>query len=150
MGKKRIKKRPMKRLKPKSDRTSKGTFEVGNQVSRGAGRPVGAKNKTTYKTKEILADILENNIENVQDDIDSLEPKDRLNFLMNLASYVVPKLKSVEVQADVSHHNMLGLSGEEIIELEAEITTINERDDSGIDNGWKKGFEGKDIKELDE
>ena len=87
MGK-RIKKRPMKRLKPKSDRTSKGTFEEGNQVSRGAGRPEGAKNKTTYKTKEILTSILENNIENVQEDIDSLEPKDRLNFLTNLASFV--------------------------------------------------------------
>tara|TARA_B110000046_G_scaffold162012_1_gene176050 strand:- start:960 stop:1415 length:456 start_codon:yes stop_codon:yes gene_type:complete len=151
MKKRRTKKRPMKRLKVKakndSGRVENGQFAEGN---RKGGRPVGAKNRTTYKTKEILANILENNIENIQEDIDSLESKDRLTFILNLASFVVPKLKSVEVQADVSHHNMLGLSGEEIIELEAEITTINERDDSDIDNGWKKGFEGSDIKELEE
>ena len=125
---KRIKKRPMRRLKPKKEKKDMTQFKEGN---RAGGRPKGAKNRTTYKTKEILADILENNIENVQKDLDSLEPKDRLNFLMNLASYVVPKLKSVEVAGDISHHNMLGLNSEEIIELEAEITTITNDKENG-------------------
>ena len=100
----------------------KGTFQKGNKSG---GRTKGAVNKLNRKTKEVLSQLLEDNIKDVQADIDSLEPKDRLNFLMHLASFVVPKLKSVEVAGEITHQSVLGLNNEEIIELEAEITTIN-------------------------
>tara|TARA_R110000765_G_scaffold164906_1_gene269967 strand:+ start:3522 stop:3905 length:384 start_codon:yes stop_codon:yes gene_type:complete len=109
----------------KDIRTKRGGFAKGNSMG---GRTKGAANKLNRKTKEVLAQLLEDNIEDVQADIDSLEPKDRLNFLMHLASFVVPKLKSVEVSGDITNQSVLGLNSEEIIELEAEITTITNED----------------------
>ena len=109
-------------VKPKR----KGGFVKGNKIG---GRTKGATNKLNRKTKEVLAQLLDDNIKDVQEDIDSLEPKDRLNFLMHLASFVVPKLKSVEVAGEITHQSVLGLNTEEIIELEAEISTINRNEE---------------------
>ena len=124
-----------------------GLFAEKNNL--GKGRPKGSSNKVNVSTKKILADILEHNVKDIQEDIDALDSKDRLTFILNLASFVVPKLKSVEVQGEVSHHNMLGLNTEEIIELEAEITNINEGDEViEINNGWKKKLEIESNSEL--
>jgi len=90
------------------------------------GRKKGTKNKVKAHVKESIAEILDNNFHKVQEDIDALEPKDRLAFLLNLASYVIPKMRSVEVDVDVVH-NALGMSEEDFIELESEIAEISYR-----------------------
>ena len=61
------------------------------------GRAVGCKNKTTTQLRETFKNLLENNIEQVQADLDSLEPKDRIMFLLKLTSFVIPSLRSIEV-----------------------------------------------------
>lgn len=62
------------------------------------GRTPGTQNKTTKEIRELFKNLLEYNLEQVQNDLDSLEPKDRLMFLMKLTSFVIPTLRAVEVK----------------------------------------------------
>ena len=103
----------------------KGHFKKGNKLG---GRPKGAKNKTKNEVKEVLQDILEKNIDTVQTDLDSLEPKDRLKIMLELMSYIVPKMRSVEVDVDVQHRQ-LGLSEQEFLSLENHIIELNDNGD---------------------
>jgi hypothetical protein len=61
------------------------------------GRTPGTQNKTTKEIRETFKNLLENNLEQVQSDLDSLEPKDRVLFLLKLTSFVIPTLRSIEV-----------------------------------------------------
>jgi len=108
-------------------------FQKGNKLSKG--RQKGVSNKVNLKVKQAIQELLEGHWHYIEEDIKELEPKDRLNFLLNLASYVIPKLRSVEVGVDVNvEHNALGLSTEDFIELEAEITDMNDRGDGQENN----------------
>jgi hypothetical protein len=61
------------------------------------GRTPGTQNKTTKEIRETFKNLLENNLEQVQNDLDSLEPKDRVLFLLKLSNFVIPTLRSIEV-----------------------------------------------------
>ena len=98
-------------------------FQKGNSAG---GRKKGSVNKNKKIVKDNLSMILENNMERLQEDLDALEPKDRVKLILEIASYVVPKMKSVEVDVDVQHTNALGLSAEEFLEIEAETLKWNE------------------------
>ena len=65
------------------------------------GRTHGAVGKSNAKTKEAFALLLDNNLDRIQSDLDTLEPKDRLKILIDLAGFVVPKMKSVENNIEV-------------------------------------------------
>jgi hypothetical protein len=62
------------------------------------GRTPGTQNKTTKEIRDVFKLLLEANLEQVQNDLDSLEPKDRLTFLLKLTSFVIPTLRSIEVK----------------------------------------------------
>ena len=61
------------------------------------GRQPGTKNKTTKEIRETFKNLLENNLERIQKDLNELEPKDRIMFLLKLTSFVIPTLRSVEI-----------------------------------------------------
>lgn len=61
------------------------------------GRPKNSQNKVTKATKELIAEIVQDNLEQVQKDIAGLKPNERVNVLVKLLDYVVPKMKSLEV-----------------------------------------------------
>ena len=61
------------------------------------GRTPGTQNKTTKEIRETFKNLLENNLEQVQNDLDSLDPKDRVLFLLKLSNFVIPTLRSIEV-----------------------------------------------------
>jgi len=54
------------------------------------GRRRGTPNKSTEELRELLKNFFELNFETLQSDFDQLEPKDRLNFLLNLLKHVLP------------------------------------------------------------
>jgi hypothetical protein len=62
-----------------------------------AGRPKNSLNKNTNAVKECFTTLLECNLDQLQDDINSLSAYNRLKILIELAQFVVPRLKAVEV-----------------------------------------------------
>lgn len=62
------------------------------------GRTPGTQNKTTKEIRETFKNLLENNLELIQEDLNELDPKDRLMFILKLTSFVIPTLRSIEVK----------------------------------------------------
>lgn len=60
------------------------------------GRTLGTPNKTTKQLKEKLSIVIENELEMLDDTLASLEPKTRLELVIKLLNYVIPK--AVETQ----------------------------------------------------
>jgi hypothetical protein len=88
-------------------------FEKGHSF--GKGRIKGSKNVSTKAIKETFQELLEQNLDKIQDDLNELEPKDRLNFILSLAGYVIPKMKATEISADITTQK--GLSIQEIFAM---------------------------------
>ena len=74
-------------------RDSTGKFAEGN-----TGRKAGTPNKATTEIKEAFQMLLEDNLEQLRVDISSLEPKERVKFMLELASFIIPKMKSVDLK----------------------------------------------------
>ncbi|WP_310991948.1 hypothetical protein [Aequorivita marina] len=65
-----------------------------------AGRPKGSKNKATAEVREKFKELVENNLSTFQDDLDTLQPYERLTIVMQLAKFVLPTLKATELTTD--------------------------------------------------
>ena len=64
--------------------------ERGHYLPGSGGRPHGAKNKARAE----LQKFVQRNLQDLQGEYDSLEPKDKLRFLHGVLSFVVQKLQS--------------------------------------------------------
>jgi hypothetical protein len=64
------------------------------------GRPAGTANKLTSLLKEKIELIIENNIDLFQKDLEALEPKDRLNLVVKLFDFVLPKQKEMKLETE--------------------------------------------------
>lgn len=78
-------------------------FEKGNQ-----GKPKGAKNKNTIIMRDRIQSLFDTNFETIQNDLESLEPKDRLKFLTDLMPYLMPKLQSTTYTNEIDLDGMTG------------------------------------------
>jgi hypothetical protein len=76
-------------------------FENGN-----AGRPKGAVNKTTSLMKDRIQSLFDDNFEKIQEDLESLEAKDRLKFMTDLMPYLIPKLQSTSYSQSIDLDGM--------------------------------------------
>jgi hypothetical protein len=63
------------------------------------GRTKGAVNKTTIEIREHFQNLVSDNLEQLNDDLNSLEPLQRLKVVIELAKFVVPTLKATELTA---------------------------------------------------
>ncbi|WP_417237374.1 hypothetical protein [Bizionia paragorgiae] len=63
------------------------------------GRSKGTPNRTTVEIRERFQMLLDNNLEKIQADLDTLEPKDRLQILLQLTKFVLPTLKATNISA---------------------------------------------------
>ena len=57
------------------------------------GREAGTPNKLTKELRAALKNILHKEIEQIPHHLDQLEPKDRLELLIKLLPYTVPKVE---------------------------------------------------------
>ena len=73
-----------------------------NRIKTG-GRKAGTPNKVTSEVREQFQHLLENNIDKMQNDIEQLEPKDRLKVMIELSKFVIPTLKATEFKQDIGH-----------------------------------------------
>jgi hypothetical protein len=76
-------------------------FENGN-----AGRPKGATNKSTSLMKDRIQSLFDDNFEKIQEDLESLEAKDRLKFMTDLMPYLMPKLQSTSYSQSIDLDGM--------------------------------------------
>jgi hypothetical protein len=83
-----------------------GKFEKGNP-----GKPKGAKNKVNTEIRGLVKKLFDDNYETIQEDLESLEPKDRLKFLSDLLPYLLPKLQSTTHSQKI---DLDQLSGDEL------------------------------------
>ena len=79
-------------------RDEQGKFVAGN-----SGRPVGSKNQTSSQIRDTFQLLLENNLEKIQDDLNELEPKDRIKLLLDLSNYILPKLRTTEYKGEAQN-----------------------------------------------
>jgi hypothetical protein len=77
-------------------RNSDGTFAEGN-----TGRKAGTPNKATKDIRDAFTLLIENNLSKLQEDLNGLEPKERVKLLLDMAQFVVPKLRSIDLQSDI-------------------------------------------------
>ena len=57
----------------------------------------GIPNKTTNEVRKAFQLLVEANLPQMQSDLDSLEPKDRLKFMLDLSRFILPQLQSISI-----------------------------------------------------
>ena len=60
------------------------------------GRTKGTTNKTTKEIRNVLKNVIDNEIANIETSLEGLTAKERLEFLIKLIPYVLPKVENVQ------------------------------------------------------
>ena len=63
------------------------------------GRTAGTVNKTTAETKELLQKIISNELDNIEGMLNKLEPKERIDAVIKLLPYIVPKQQEIAIDS---------------------------------------------------
>ena len=66
-----------------------------NTGNKYGGREKGTPNKSTKEIRKILNDIVHKELEKVEENLNTLEPKQRIELLIKLMPYVLPKAESI-------------------------------------------------------
>jgi hypothetical protein len=74
------------------------------------GRQKGTPNKATANLKNTIHGIVERQFETLEYDLEELDGKDKINFVLKLIEYVLPKQRETKIDFN-------SLSDEEIDEL---------------------------------
>ena len=69
------------------------------------GRTKGAVNKTTTEIREHYQKLVSDNLEQLDSDLKSLEPLQRLKMIIELSKFIVPTLKATELSLDRENNN---------------------------------------------
>gem|GEM_PF-526155 len=70
-----------------------------------SGRPLGTPNKITLEVRTWIAQLIDKNREQMEQDLAMLTPKERLMMFEKLMQYTTPKIQSVESRIDFSQLN---------------------------------------------
>jgi hypothetical protein len=62
------------------------------------GRPKGAQSKVTIETRKAFNELIDLNIGQIQEDLQKLKPYERIKVLLDMARFVIPTLKAVELE----------------------------------------------------
>lgn len=65
------------------------------------GRPKGAKNKVGQDLRKLVADLLEQQFEQVQLDFEQLRPHQRVRMFAELLPFAIPKMKEMDATVKV-------------------------------------------------
>lgn len=76
-----------------------------NKRQKTGGREKGTPNKITKDIREVFQSLIENNLETLDNDLKSLEPKERLEIIIKLGDFVIPKLQKSVIKDE--RQNML-------------------------------------------
>lgn len=59
------------------------------------GRQKGTENKITRDLKEVFKNIIDANLETIEKDLQQLAPKERIDVILKMSEYVLPKLQRI-------------------------------------------------------
>lgn len=62
-----------------------------------SGRPKGAQSKITIETRKAFNELIDLNIGQIQEDLQKLKPYERIKVILDMARFVIPTLKAVEL-----------------------------------------------------
>lgn len=88
----------------------KGTPKTGGRVK-------GTPNKVTYSLKEWITSLIDKQRTQIEQDLQELEPKERLQMIEKLMQYVIPKQAAQQVKLDFD-----SMTDEQLQQLVEEIT----------------------------
>jgi len=77
-----------------------------------AGRPKGSENKDLKSLRIRIESLLDEQWENVLNDFEGLEPKERLDAVIKLLEYALPKLNRTEIKDMTSIEDFLEMTPE--------------------------------------
>ena len=67
------------------------------------GRKAGTPNKITKDLREKFKLLIEDNVDKLQNDIEQLEPKDRIKVLIDLSKFVLPTLRATDIKTNTDY-----------------------------------------------
>jgi len=65
------------------------------------GRKEGVSNKVTTEIRDMFKLIVENNLEGLQADMESLQPAERVKYTLDMAKFCLPTLKAIDYTGKV-------------------------------------------------
>ncbi len=65
------------------------------------GRQKGTPNKLTKEIRTVLKDLIYKELDEIKEHLDSLEPKQRIELVIKLIPYVLPKVESISHNTNV-------------------------------------------------
>lgn len=71
------------------------------------GRAKGTPNRTTTETKALLQSIISEEIDNLAEMLDKLEPLERVNAVAKLLPYILPKQSEVKAEISAEINNKI-------------------------------------------
>lgn len=83
----------------------------------------GVPNKATNEVRKAFQLLVEANLPQMQTDLDSLDPKERIKFMLDMAKLILPQLQSISVN-DLREKEIQGFN----------VLTINIKDNSDESN----------------
>ena len=83
----------------------------------------GVPNRATSEVRKAFKQLDVSNLPQMQSDLDSLEPKDRLKFMLDLSRFILPQLQSISID-DLREREIQGFN----------VLTINIKDNSDESN----------------
>ena len=69
------------------------------------GREKGVPNKDVAKTRQMIERLVKDNFSQLQLDISSLEPRDRVQAIISLLKYCTPTFKAIELTDETTNAN---------------------------------------------
>ena len=74
----------------------------------------GVPNKATNEVRKAFQQLVEYNLPQMQSDLDSLEPKERIKFMLDMARFILPQLQSISIddlrEKEVQGFNVLTIN----------------------------------------
>ena len=62
-----------------------------------AGRQKGTPNRATATLKQTIQGIVERSFETIEDDLQDMETKDRVGFILKLVEFIQPKMRETKI-----------------------------------------------------
>jgi len=92
------------------------------------GREKGTPNKITSEIREKFMLLVESNIDRLQEDLNALEPIDRIRMIIGLSKFVLPTLKAIDINEKVDTPQPLEVNFHYTTEeLENRVIELNKR-----------------------